>query len=80
MPGTTAMDRFQIYEAVCVMTPPQFQSVLVYLNLPQGQLLPNTVSIGERAAEILARLEQPGAGGLKKLEDALRRVAPHLLA
>jgi hypothetical protein len=74
------VDRYRLYEALCAMQSSQFAKATVYLGLPTDELPSDRLTPAERALVVLERMEQSGASGLKKLEDAIRKVAPHLLA
>ena len=73
------VDRLMLFDALCEMTGAQFYVVVFRIGINRAELLPETVPQAQRASDLVARLEQPGAQGLGALEEAIRRVAPHLL-
>lgn len=74
-----AVDRYRLYEALCAMQSSQFAKTTFYLELP-NEAPSDKLTLAERALTVLERMEESGTTGLKRLEDAIRKVAPHLLA
>lgn len=74
-----APNRMEIYDALCALLDAQFDEVIFRLRLTTAHLLPSSVPQAKRATELIERLEQPGAGGLAAIAQAVRKVAPHML-
>jgi Effector-associated domain 1/TIR domain len=72
-------DRVDLHDALCKMMPPQFETTLFRTGAPPAQLSPPLAPQATRAIDLVLYMEQLGPGGLDKLAQAIKKVAPHLL-
>jgi hypothetical protein len=72
-------DRIAIYDALCSLLNPQFEEVLLRIDVPKAHLPPSSEPLARRAVDLLQWAEQGGSARMNGLRDTIRLVAPGAL-
>jgi hypothetical protein len=78
-PAPVPVDRFALYDALCLLLPPQFDEVVFRADAPRQHLAPAVEPQSRRALDLVQWSEQRDRAGLEQLAAAVRRVAPSVL-